>query len=270
MRSTFILFAAALLALTFSPSRARADWEIVPNSHELYETYGLFIDNQTTLVAYGESRYWGGIGGTFALVGNPDTPAHPQFVIIASVYAAMISPVPVASIRTRSTCARGEPRVRAQPHDAAFARLRCTTRATSPTASSIRTCSTSTTTWATTCCLPALFTTWVLRRARARRSCPSSTAARTWSFSAPTSSPSTFPGAETAAPETLTLCRRGPPAGRHQPVRDRQHAQCPDRRVLRQSLQQWVQPTLRPVLGFYTGADPRLKYFQFENKTATF
>jgi hypothetical protein len=28
--------------------------------------------------------------------------------------------------------------------------------------------------------------------------------------------------------------------------------------------------TLRPVFGFYTGADPRLKYFQFKNETTTF
>lgn len=92
MRSTRnLLLAAALLVLTFTSSAARADWELLPkNSHQLYETYGLFIDNQTTLVAYGESRYWGGIGGSFALFGNPDSPAHPQVVIIASVNAAMI------------------------------------------------------------------------------------------------------------------------------------------------------------------------------------
>jgi hypothetical protein len=82
---------ALTAALVANPVPAQADWGLLPkNSHQLYETYGLFIDNQTTMVYYGASRAYGGIGGSFALFGNPDTLAHPQIVVIASVNAAMI------------------------------------------------------------------------------------------------------------------------------------------------------------------------------------
>jgi hypothetical protein len=83
---------AALLALSLAaPQAARADWQLIPkNNHQQFETYGLFIDDTTQILAYGASRYYGTIGGTFALAGNPDAPWHPQVVIIASVNAAMI------------------------------------------------------------------------------------------------------------------------------------------------------------------------------------
>src|SRR5262249_25131153 len=37
----------------------------------------------------GEGRAWGALGGNLALVGNPDTPQHPQVVGIASVNSSL-------------------------------------------------------------------------------------------------------------------------------------------------------------------------------------
>jgi hypothetical protein len=85
-----LILSVGFAALMTVSSSARADWQIVPkNSHQLYETYGLFIDNQTTIVAMPAAQMWGAVGGSFALVGNPDSPAHPQVVAIASVNAQM-------------------------------------------------------------------------------------------------------------------------------------------------------------------------------------
>ena len=85
------MLVSPLAAMPGLTPTARADWQALPkNSHQLYETYGLFNDNQTTMIARPAAMYWGGLGGSFALVGNPDVPAHPQFVILAAVYANMI------------------------------------------------------------------------------------------------------------------------------------------------------------------------------------
>lgn len=94
--SRFLLpLIAATLSLAAAPS-ARADgwmgnWQVFPkSSHQLYETYALFVDDQFSLMAYGAARYWGSVGGTFALAGNPESPLHPQVFGIASVQANMI------------------------------------------------------------------------------------------------------------------------------------------------------------------------------------
>ena len=63
---------------------------MLPDSdHQLLETYGLFIDDQNTLVYQGEARSWGALGGSLAVYGSDDTPSHPQFVLYASTNAAM-------------------------------------------------------------------------------------------------------------------------------------------------------------------------------------
>ncbi|MGK5083195.1 hypothetical protein WDW37_07795 [Bdellovibrionota bacterium FG-1] len=92
-RTIFSLFLGLLffLSTSFGPSNAKADWQLLPkNSHQLYQTYALFIDEQTSLLWYGAQRSWGAVAGNFAIYGNPDSPAHPELVAIASVNASMI------------------------------------------------------------------------------------------------------------------------------------------------------------------------------------
>lgn len=65
---------------------ARADWQVAPkNSHVQYQTYALFNEPQSALLHTGAGRLWTSLGGSFALVGDPDSAAHPQLVAIASL-----------------------------------------------------------------------------------------------------------------------------------------------------------------------------------------
>ena len=75
-----------LLAISF----ARAEVEIIPESrHKLYQSYGLFNDEQTTALWRGSARLWGSLGVDVPLVGIPDSPMHPQIVVITSLSASM-------------------------------------------------------------------------------------------------------------------------------------------------------------------------------------
>ncbi len=71
-------------------SPVQADWQLLPkNSHQLYQTYGHYLDFQSAFTWYGNARSHGTLGGSIPLVGDPDTPAHPQVVIVATATAAM-------------------------------------------------------------------------------------------------------------------------------------------------------------------------------------
>lgn len=76
----------ALSFLSFGYSiQAKADWEILPTSYyQLYETYGLYIDRQNTLNYYGDSRIWSAVGGTLPIYGDSDSPSHPQIAIVGT------------------------------------------------------------------------------------------------------------------------------------------------------------------------------------------
>lgn len=79
-----VLAALTGLATGFAPE-ARADWQLAPkNSHALYQSYGLYNEPQSQLLYQSAGRLWAGLGGSFALVGDPDSPAHPQLVLLAS------------------------------------------------------------------------------------------------------------------------------------------------------------------------------------------
>jgi hypothetical protein len=72
-----------------SPALAKADFELLPESRHLqYQTYGLYIDQQSMLIYRDSGRGWGAVGGEIALVGNDDWKYKPQLVVHASANAA--------------------------------------------------------------------------------------------------------------------------------------------------------------------------------------
>lgn len=83
-----LLLALALLVPTIQS--ARAEWVMLPeNTHQLYETYALYFDEQTQAVNYGNARLWIALGATLPIYGNPDIPSHPEFYFHASANAAL-------------------------------------------------------------------------------------------------------------------------------------------------------------------------------------
>jgi hypothetical protein len=71
----------ALLDATAS----RADWVTLPTSYQqLYETYGLYIDKQNMLTYYGNAQVWAAVGGVLPVYGDPDSPSHPMITIIGT------------------------------------------------------------------------------------------------------------------------------------------------------------------------------------------
>jgi hypothetical protein len=77
-----------LTSLPFSP--AHAAWEVFPkNHHQLYQAYSLLFDQQTTVLWYGQARTLGSVGGSFPVAGNSDSDLRPQFLIHGSATAAM-------------------------------------------------------------------------------------------------------------------------------------------------------------------------------------
>lgn len=82
-----------LTVLTFNPPMSKsslANWEVLPESrHALYQTYGLFFEQQSAILFYAPSRAWGAVGGTLALYGNNESPSHPQILMHATANAAM-------------------------------------------------------------------------------------------------------------------------------------------------------------------------------------
>ena len=65
-------------------------WEFMPDSrHNLFENYGLIFDEQCTLVNFENARLWAGMGGSVPVYGNNDLPYHPQFVFHASANSAL-------------------------------------------------------------------------------------------------------------------------------------------------------------------------------------
>jgi hypothetical protein len=69
---------------------AQASWQPLPkNLHALHQSYGLLRDFQSSLL-YGEGGlHWAGLGGSFALAGDPDSEARPQIVLLASLDGAI-------------------------------------------------------------------------------------------------------------------------------------------------------------------------------------
>ena len=84
MRLMRIVTIALMLA---GPSHA--SWQVVPESRDQqYRTYGLLIDQQATLVMRTAGRAWGGLGGEIALIEADHLPFKPQLVLHGSASAA--------------------------------------------------------------------------------------------------------------------------------------------------------------------------------------
>src|SRR4051812_46396313 len=83
------LFSFFFLSAAFS-THCYADWDFLPESHhQLYDAWGLFIDDQTSLLNYGQARIWTGLGGSIPVLGDNDSPHHTQVVIHASANAGL-------------------------------------------------------------------------------------------------------------------------------------------------------------------------------------
>jgi hypothetical protein len=85
----YLILILLAFGITAAP-RAQAAWTFFPESdNQRYRTFGLFFDQQSTAVNYGAARFWGALGGNTALVGDPDSDAHPQLVVTATANAAL-------------------------------------------------------------------------------------------------------------------------------------------------------------------------------------
>lgn len=80
-RHRLLILAALLFAL---PSLADVSW-LPASHHHQYLTHGLFIDEQTTLVARDGGRAWGGFGGSFALAEAELLGTRPQLVLSGNI-----------------------------------------------------------------------------------------------------------------------------------------------------------------------------------------
>jgi hypothetical protein len=91
LASFFVLSAATFCAL--SSNSAKAELELLPDSHhQLFEAFVWFADEQFNLSFQGDAglgqRLWTGAGGVIPLIGNEESPYKPQVVFHASANAA--------------------------------------------------------------------------------------------------------------------------------------------------------------------------------------
>jgi hypothetical protein len=90
MRASIVFTLAVWVSMNIFTQNVRAD-EIVllPESHHLqYLTSGLFIDNQTSILYRDGGKAWGAIAASFALLGTEGAPSTSQLVVTASVNTA--------------------------------------------------------------------------------------------------------------------------------------------------------------------------------------
>jgi hypothetical protein len=85
---------------------ARAALTFFPDSHDQqFHTYGLYIDNQSDLLVLDSKRAWGALAGAFAILEN-DSWGHPQLVLGASANAAFRFNAQVNTLLTETIDAR--------------------------------------------------------------------------------------------------------------------------------------------------------------------
>ena len=86
---------------------ARAELTVLPDSrHQLFQTFGLFIDEQSSLIYLSGGRAWGGLGGTLGLLGIDSLPFHPQLIAHGSSQAAFRFNQRVDTLLTETVDAR--------------------------------------------------------------------------------------------------------------------------------------------------------------------
>lgn len=85
--SKFSLF---LIPTLFLSTLCQANWTFLPESHhQLYDSWGLFFDEQSMLLNYGQGRVWSALGGTMPIFGNEESLHHPEIIFHASANAAI-------------------------------------------------------------------------------------------------------------------------------------------------------------------------------------
>jgi hypothetical protein len=95
MRTTVLhKLTGAAIALTVAAgcvsSPARADWDFLPESrHHLYQSYAFFVEQHNIVAWRGSGQFWAAVAATIPIVGNNDSPLHPQFVFHFSGNDAM-------------------------------------------------------------------------------------------------------------------------------------------------------------------------------------
>ena len=90
-RVRFTLFLGVFLGLfQFFEKPSYAEWTTLPESHhQLYDQWGTLLDEQSSLLNYGQARVWTGLGGTLPILGNETSLHHPELVIHASANAGL-------------------------------------------------------------------------------------------------------------------------------------------------------------------------------------
>ncbi len=86
--SIYLIFICLFIV---APSHlCQAGWELLPESHhQLYDAWGNFVDQQASLLNYGQARLWTGLGGTIPIFGDSDSEHSPTIVIHASANAGL-------------------------------------------------------------------------------------------------------------------------------------------------------------------------------------
>jgi hypothetical protein len=80
------MIALLMLASLITAPQAHADLQLLPkNSHQLYQTYGLLRDFQSSALFTSSGAHRAGLGGTFALAGDTESLAHPELMLLASM-----------------------------------------------------------------------------------------------------------------------------------------------------------------------------------------
>lgn len=77
---------ALLLASLIAAPQAQADLQFLPkSSHQQFQTYGLLQDFQSFALYSQDGAHRGGLGGALTLAGDPDSTARPQLVLLSSM-----------------------------------------------------------------------------------------------------------------------------------------------------------------------------------------
>ena len=82
-----IIFSQALIFGLVYTSKADNEW-LPPSQHSLYEQFGLFIDNQTSILYRNGGKAWGALGASIVPWGSAQLDQPGQLVIIGSVNTA--------------------------------------------------------------------------------------------------------------------------------------------------------------------------------------
>lgn len=74
-------FLTMIVLALFATPDTRADWTLIPESrHQLYQSYSFFIEQSNAIFYRGQGEYWATVATNLPIVGNNDSPLHPQLI----------------------------------------------------------------------------------------------------------------------------------------------------------------------------------------------